>query len=451
MLEDRLGRDDDARAAYRAALELDPAHPAALMALLTAALRAGDRDRRRPRPGRPVGLRRRAADAGAVRGRDGRRRARSASPPRPPPRRAPSGSATPSTTLLRLSLPPAAEEPIAAELHRLSQLVDDPDVRTRVLDFLDSRINRSESPLRARGRRSWWRCTGRRPACCCGGGPTRRRWRCSIAGLRVAPDHPLLIADVLRRRREGRAGPTRSRRSRRAADAAAAGPAGRGPAAARGGGGARGSAGRGDGQPGPAWPAAAAMSPLVTLARIRVVARSGDAEGLARLFIAEAERLVAPREGFRVNGVAADSESAREAAHLLVRAAIIHHQVLKNARAAPRAGAAGAEPGARLSPAARCPARGLRRAAGVGRPGPGAGGRRLRHHQRRPPAGAAPGAAGAPPRRAARAGRGGALRGAGPRRPRRDSWPPLARPTRPAIATSRPATLPRRPSASCGR
>ena len=77
------------------------------------------------------------------------------------------------------------------------------------------------------------------------------------------------------------------------------------------------------------------LAPLAALARARVVARSGDAEGLARLFAAEAERLLGPTNGAgaRTVGVT-DGEVAREAAHLLVRAAVIHHQVLHNARAA---------------------------------------------------------------------------------------------------------------------
>src|SRR5688572_3007756 len=41
LLEDRLGREEEARACYRSALELDPTHPAALLALWSAALRAG--------------------------------------------------------------------------------------------------------------------------------------------------------------------------------------------------------------------------------------------------------------------------------------------------------------------------------------------------------------------------------------------------------------------------
>jgi tetratricopeptide (TPR) repeat protein len=331
VLEDRLGRDDDARASYRAALELDPAHPAALMALLTLALRVGDRtdaDRAlgglsayavEPQMRALFTVEMMAAERGPVTAETataaGAERVRHAI-----------------DTLLRLSLPPAAEEPIAAELHRLSQLIDDPDVRTRVLDFLDSRLNRSESPLRLEIPfmvalyREKARLLLRR-------GAHEAALAVLDRGLRVAPDHPLLIADLFdAAEKAGRSDaiaplideqrtplpPARRDEAllRRAEAAARAGALGE----------AMGSldrVGRGS-----------RHSALVTLARIRVVARSGDAEGLARLFTAEAERLVAPREGFRVNGVAADSESAREAAHLLVRSAIIHHQVLKNPRAA---------------------------------------------------------------------------------------------------------------------
>jgi tetratricopeptide (TPR) repeat protein len=332
VLEDRLGRDDDARTAYRAALEMDPAHPAALMALLTAALRGG---------GDP-------ADAEKALG------SLSAYVVEPQMRalfavelvsaeRGPFTAETPAAdvtekvrhsidTLLRVSLPPSAEEPIAAELYRLSQLVDDPDLRTRVLDFLDSRINRSESPLRLETSflvalyREKARLLLRR-------GAHEAALAVLERGVRVAPDHPLLIADLFdAAERAGetdaiapllddqRTPLTPAKRDeallRRAEAAARAGALGE----------AMGNLDR--------VARSSKHAALVTLARIRVVARSGDAEGLARLFTAEAERLVAPREGFRVNGVAADSESAREAAHLLVRAGIIHHQILKNPRAA---------------------------------------------------------------------------------------------------------------------
>src|SRR5262249_28969413 len=43
ILEDRLGRPADAAASYRAALDEDPRHPAALIALLLLATRSADR------------------------------------------------------------------------------------------------------------------------------------------------------------------------------------------------------------------------------------------------------------------------------------------------------------------------------------------------------------------------------------------------------------------------
>src|SRR6185369_16275000 len=44
ILEDSLGRPAEAAASYRAAVQADPHHPAALLALLLVAARTGDRD-----------------------------------------------------------------------------------------------------------------------------------------------------------------------------------------------------------------------------------------------------------------------------------------------------------------------------------------------------------------------------------------------------------------------
>ena len=60
---------------------------------------------------------------------------------------------------------------------------------------------------------------------------------------------------------------------------------------------------------------------------MRLQARLGDAEGLCRLFEAEAERLAGQAETARAAAAGAGEEKplpqAREAAHLLCRAAVI--------------------------------------------------------------------------------------------------------------------------------
>jgi hypothetical protein len=336
ILEGRLGRPDQARAAYRAALELSPTHPAALLALVLSALpadtqheRGAERDVERALAGLAAHVAEpqiRALFAVELAA-------------------AERGSLAPETAnpeaiekvrrsienLLQLSLSPSAEEPVAAELHRLSLVADDPNLRSRVLDFLDSRVNRADAPFRLEPAflvavyREKARLLHRR-------GAPEAALVVLERGLRIAPHHPLLIADLLDiAEKTGLAGTiaplleeidTLSGGVRR--DEALLR---RAEAAAREG--ALGEAMRSLDRLSPR----SRLHPLCALARVRVVARSGDADGLARLFAAEAERLLAPTNGASAPAVA-DEEAAREAAHLLVRAAYIQHQVLGNAREA---------------------------------------------------------------------------------------------------------------------
>ncbi len=347
VLEDRLGREAEARAAYRMALDLDAAHPAALLALLLGGLRAPDRadvDRAL------TGLTAHVAEphvralfalelTTSERGRLSRRPEAQQNG-----ENGESGESEESEEseekirqsiedLLGLALPPSAEEPVAAELYRLSLVAGDPDLRTRVLDFLDARLHRAESPLRLEPAFLVALCR-EKARLLMRQGAAEAALAVLERGLKAAPEHPLLIADLFDvAEKAGQAdaiaplvedahtvsgsGRRDEALLRRAEAAARAGALGEAietlDRLTRG----------------------SRLAALASLARVRIVARSGDAEGLARLHAANAERMVAPTNGTSGPGARAlDPESAREAAHLLVRAAFIHHHILKNARAA---------------------------------------------------------------------------------------------------------------------
>ena len=148
VLEDRLGTRGRGPRGLPDGARPRPDPPGGLAGAAAGGPAGGRRRRRRGGAARAGCPRRRAPGARPVRGRAGHQRARLAGPQ----------AATPAGTqkvrqgvedLLRLSLPPSAEEPVGAELYRLSLVADDPDLRTRVLDFLDSRINRGEAPAPA--------------------------------------------------------------------------------------------------------------------------------------------------------------------------------------------------------------------------------------------------------------------------------------------------------------
>ena len=185
VLEDRLGREAEARAAYRSALELDRTHPAALLALLLAALRAGVQGEVEE------------ALRGLVQVTD-----------------EPNLRALFAVELSRLERGSLAEGGDPARVRRaaetLFQLPAGPGGRGADLRGAGSAVAGGRRSRAARpgagpaglaagpGSRPpggptvpcWWRCIGRRPACWPDGGPGTRRWPCSSAGCGRRPVTP---------------------------------------------------------------------------------------------------------------------------------------------------------------------------------------------------------------------------------------------------------------------
>ena len=356
LLEDRLARPDEARAAYRAALQTDPGHPAALLALLLAALdaRARGEDVRdevttslmglaklaeeprlralfvielaRSERG-PLGPHKGDPDRGASQ-REGQPEGKSDGKPEGEPQRVRRAA----DLLFKALLEGAAEEPIGEELDRLSLAAGDPELRSRVLDLFDSRVARDESGASQRGDAAFLVALHREKA-----RVLQKRGARDAAlavlerGLRFAPGHPLLVADLLDVAEEaGRAdaiarlldGGALREGSYRYQEALLR----RAEAASRVG--AFGEAALSLDQ----IPADSSLAPLARLARTRLMARLGDGEGLSQLFVEEADRLAAPAN--EAPGEAAPAASparapvAEEAAHLYTRAAVIRAEHL---------------------------------------------------------------------------------------------------------------------------
>jgi hypothetical protein len=181
VLEDRLAREADAVACYRAALDVDPGHPAALLALLLVALRTGAReDAERALAGL-------AASVGdpeerALLAVELARLVRGPAHDGCDPERARRAG----EILQKALLGAAAQEPLLEELDRLSLVADSDELRSRALDVFDSawraRRGRRASPADSGAAPPWWsRSTARRPGCCRNGVRATPRWRCSSA------------------------------------------------------------------------------------------------------------------------------------------------------------------------------------------------------------------------------------------------------------------------------
>ena len=314
LLEDRLGRPADARAAYRAALEADPGHAAALLCLLLAALETQVPDEvaealgglgklaQEPRLRALFSIELARVQRGPLEDVDSDGLRRSAD------------------TLFRALLDGAAEEPIGEELDRLSLASGDAGLRARVLDMFDSRLGRDEGTgAGARSDPAFLVALHREKARSLSKRGAREAALAVLErGLGMVPGHPLLIADLLDLAEEvGRAdtiarlieggavreGSYRHHEAllRRAEVASRVGALGE----------AIGSLEQ--------IPESSRLFPLAWLARVRVVARLGDGEALARLFAEQAERLVT-----EASGAAPGGAEIAEAAHLLTRAAAIH-------------------------------------------------------------------------------------------------------------------------------
>jgi tetratricopeptide (TPR) repeat protein len=311
LLEDRLGRDGEAVEGYLAALGTAPDHVGALWSLLLHGWRTGDGNeadtalngllRHTPEAGGRALL---ALEIGRL-----QRRGQRAGDPEALPRAA--------DTLFRALSMGAEAAPLLRELDRLSLMADRVDLRLRFLDAFESRVAREvlqqssnghvirQDPARAAivsHHREKARILLRRGARDAALAVLERT-------LRVAPAHPLVLLDFLDAAEEaGRAdaivamldGPLADlvpeeqaeallRRAEIAEKAGALGEA-------------IGTLDR--------IPAASPLAPLVTLARLRVLARLQDADGLSRAFAEIADRLAG-----------GDEIDRREAAHLLVRAA----------------------------------------------------------------------------------------------------------------------------------
>ena len=323
LLEDRLGREGEAVEAYLAALGTAPDHAGALWALLLHGWRTGDGNesdtalngllRHAPEASGRALL---ALEIGRL-----QRRGQRAQDPEALPRAA--------DTLFRALSTGADPGPLLRELDRLSLMADRVDLRLRFLDAFESRVAREvlqqasnghvarQDPARAvivSHHREKARILLRRGARDAALAVLERT-------LRVAPAHPVVLLDFLDAADEaGRAdaivamldGPLADLPAeqqaeallRRAEIAEKAGALGE----------AIGTLER--------IPAASPLAPLVTLARLRVLARLQDAEGLSRAFGEIADRLAG-----------GDEIDRREAAHLLVRAATARARVAAEAPA----------------------------------------------------------------------------------------------------------------------
>lgn len=331
LLEDRLARDAEARAAYEAAIELAPGHPSALLSLWLLGLRTGER----------------ALAASALQGlvggvEDPEARAAlllEATRLGHPELR----EATPDQKkalidgllklLLPSDLPDLGAEAILDELDRVSLTSDDADLRMRVLDVFDSRLARpgvlelvgqarAVALLREKARRLQKR------------GTREAALAVLERALRLAPRHPLLVADVLDLAEDagkyevmanavaGAADLARSEgpesapgdEARRSTDEALLRVA---ETAARVGAhdAARAALAR--------IPAASPVALLASFARIRVLGQLGQGDELAAAWAEQARTLL--HVGGEVLGLDAAATRA-EACHLLVRAAVVSEE-----------------------------------------------------------------------------------------------------------------------------
>jgi tetratricopeptide (TPR) repeat protein len=319
LLEDRLGRDDEAAESYKAALGTAADHPGALWSLLFLGWRTG----RGPETEaalvgllghteEPLGLSLLSLSQARVQ----RGRSKAAADP--------DAWGHAAETLFRALSGGAEPGPLLRELDRLSLLADKVDLRLRFLDAFESRVVRDALQHASNGH-----LTARDPALAAIIGNHREKARILLRRgardaalavlertLRVAPAHPIVLLDFLDAAEEaGRAD---------AIEAMLEGPLADLPATAQ----AEALLRRAElvekaGALGEAIgmldriPAESPYAPLAALARLRVLARLQDAEGLARAFTETAERLVDGDEGQR-----------REAAHLFVRAATARHRAL---------------------------------------------------------------------------------------------------------------------------
>jgi tetratricopeptide (TPR) repeat protein len=311
ILEDRLSRDAEGLEGYRAALETSPDHPGALWSLLLHAWRTADASGAEQAL---TALLRRTAEPGARAllalelARLQRRGARVE----------PDGEALgrAADTLLRALSTGAAAGPLLRELDRLSLLSDKVDLRLRFLDAFESRVIREVVQQSHNGH------VASDPALAAIVGNHREKARILLRRgardaalavlertLRVAPAHPLVVMDFLDAAEEaGRPdaivemleGPL----SQLPAEAQAEALLRRAEIAEKAGalGEAIGALDR--------IPEASVFSSLALLARLRVLARLQDAEGLSRAF-ADAARVLAD----------GGERDRHEAAHLFVRAA----------------------------------------------------------------------------------------------------------------------------------
>ena len=318
ILEDRLGRDEEAMVAFRAALAAAPGHPGALLALLLLGVSSRD-----------LGAIDEALAGLSVSVQDPQLRALFVVERARQQR----GSLQPdladgladrirlaADTLFHGLSAAAAEDPLCEELDRLSLLSDDPDLRSRVLDAFDARFghedaSRHDPALLVAVHREKARLL-------CARGARDGALAVLERGLRFLPRHPLLVADLIDLADEaGRPDaiaaveqgghlepgePTEQVAMRRAEAAARNGAYGE----------AMGILG-GLSADGP-------VAPLAELLRTRVLARTGDLEGLAEAFVATADRLCGDGQ--------ADAAAKREAAHLLVRAAVLRGMGTRAAR-----------------------------------------------------------------------------------------------------------------------
>ena len=318
LLEDQLGRRDEARAAFRSALGIAPGHPAAVLGLLFSALDS-------PSGAEATGDVKVALEALYALVEDPELRGLLAVELSRAQRgpfssqgglEAASGAAE---TLFSALASDGQGRPICAELDRLSLASGNEELRLRVLDTLDARLARDgtvgafDAPFVVALFREKARAMEKR-------GDSAAALAVVERALGLVPGHPLLVADMLElgeanqdpdalaRLLEGSLSARSPRRDeallRRAACAARAGALGE-------------AIGSLD-----LVPTGSPWQPLVDLARVRILTQLRDPEGLRQAY-----RLLVER---RLAGEPADPHHRAEAAHLLVRAAVVGLEFLED-------------------------------------------------------------------------------------------------------------------------
>ncbi len=314
ILEDRLGRMDEARASYQSALEADPTHAGAHLAILLFGLRRAA----------PADVETGLAGLISVIAEPDLRARLAVELTRASLRSQPGGESAEGVLraadgLMQALAGGGAPGPMLAELDRVSLLADQPDLRLRVLDAFDSQLSRSPGAVSPAFAVALYREKAR---IFLGRGAKDAALAILDRALALAPSHPLVVLDFLDVAQEtGRVGAMASLLAQggQSLDRALRDELllWRADVAARAG----------------AWgeailalddiDAAGSSAPLAHLSRLRVLTLSGDAEQLAHAMVDEANRILT-----RSTGSPASPLALARAADVATRAAGLRDRVL---------------------------------------------------------------------------------------------------------------------------